>query len=551
MNRFKISTRVAALAGLLSLLLLAIGGLGLWGIVQSNNALYSMYQERLTTTAEIGQIQALLLRQRLLLATALVTPDEPTIQANTAAVETNIASITRIWDSYLKRSHTPEEEALAKSFTENRGRFVREGLLPTVVALRAGDIPGANRTVVEKVRTLYEPVGAGIDALVKLQFEEGKKAYEAGEARYTLIRAAAIASIVFGLLFAAVFATTLVRSISRSLGHAIEVAETIAKGDLSHPVQADGHDEAAQVLHALDAMQKQLTGIVTDIREGSESVASASSQIFMGNHDLASRTEQQAGALQQTAAAMEQLNATVNQNADNSHQARQLASNASAVAHKGGEVMGQVVSTMREIHTSSGKIADIIGVIDSIAFQTNILALNAAVEAARAGEQGRGFAVVASEVRALAGRSAEAAKEIKALISSSVERVGKGTELVNAAGQTMDEAVTAIRRVTSLMTDISAASTEQSSGMGQIGEAVQHLDQTTQQNAALVEELSAAARSLQDQARTQVQTIAVFTLASDVGLAAKPVPVAAPAAQPAAAVLPAPRRPGLQARLTG
>ena len=517
MNRFKISTRVAALAGLMSLLLLGIGGLGLWGIAQSNKALHSMYEDRLTTTADIGAIQALLLRQRLLLAVALVTPDEPTIKASTAAVETNIASITRIWDSYLARPHSPQEEQLAKKFTEERGRFVREGLLPTVAALRAGDIPGANRIVVEKVRPLYEPVGAGIDALVKLQFDEGKLAYEKGDGQYQMIRAASVAAILSGLLFAALFAFALVRGISRSLGHAIDVAETIAQGDLSHPVQADGKDEAAQVLHALDAMQKQLTGIVTDIREGSENVASASSQIFTGNHDLASRTEQQASALEQTAAAMEQLNATVQQNADNSRRAHQLAASASAVATRGGEVMGQVVSNMREIHTSSGKIADIIGVIDGIAFQTNILALNAAVEAARAGEQGRGFAVVASEVRALAGRSADAAKEIKQLISSSVERVGKGTELVNTAGQTMEEAVAAIQRVTTLMTDISAASAEQSSGMGQIGEAVQHLDQTTQQNAALVEKLSAAARSLQDQARQQVRTIGVFTLAGEAG----------------------------------
>ena len=515
MNRFKISTRVTALAGFLSLLMLGIGALGLWGIAQSNQALRSMYEDRLATTAEIGQIQALLLRQRLLLAVTLVTPDEATIKANTAAVDTNIATITRIWDGYLARPRSPQEEQLAKAFTENRGRFVREGLLPTVAALRAGDIPGASRTVVEKVRPLYEPVGAGIDALVKLQFDAGKKAYEKAAGQYNMIRAATVAAVLTGLLFAALFATALVRGISRSLGHAIDMAETIAKGDLSHPIEAHGKDEAAQVLHALDAMRKQLTGIVTDIRTGSENVASASGQISTGNHDLASRTEQQASALEQTAAAMEQLNATVQQNADNSRQAHQLAASASAVATKGGAVMGQVVTTMREIHTSSGKIADIIGVIDGIAFQTNILALNAAVEAARAGEQGRGFAVVASEVRALAGRSADAAKEIKALISSSVERVGKGTELVNTAGQTMEEAVAAIQRVTTLMTDISAASSEQSTGMGQIGEAVQHLDQTTQQNAALVEELSAAARSLQEQAQQQVQTIGVFTLAGD------------------------------------
>ncbi len=523
MNRFKISTRVAALAGLMSLMLLSIGGLGLWGIVQSNNAVHSMYEDRLTTTADIGAIQALLLRQRLILAVALVTPDEPTIKATTAEVEANIGAITRLWDGYLARRHNAQEERLAKDFTENRRRFVQEGLLATVAALRANDIPAANRIVVEKVRPLYGPVGDGIDTLVKLQFEEGKKAAAAADARYSMIRATVIASILAGLLFAMVFAAALVRGISRSLGHAIDVAQTIAQGNLTHAVTVQGQDEAAQVLHALGAMQQQLTGIVTEIRAGGESLASASEQIFSGNHDLASRTEQQASALEQTAAAMEQLNATVHQNADNARQAQQLSASASAVAVKGGEVMGQVVSTMHEIHTSSGKIADIIGVIDSIAFQTNILALNAAVEAARAGDQGRGFAVVASEVRALAGRSADAAKEIKTLITSSVERVGKGTELVNTAGATMQEAVTAIQRVTTLMTDISAATAEQSSGMGQIGEAVQHRDQTTQQNAALVEELSAAARSLQDQAQSQVETIAIFTLPRDGGQASAPV----------------------------
>ena len=512
MNRFKISTRVAALAGLMSLLLVCIGGLGLWGLAQTNHALHSLYQDNLAATSEMHQIEALLLRNRLALAVAQVTPDEATIRSSTSAVEANIAAITRIWDGYLARPHSAEETALAQRFTADRKRFVQEGLLVTVAALRANDLAGAERAVVEKIRPLYAPVGEAIAALIKRQFEAARKAADDADTSYSVIRTTAIASILAGLLFAAVFATALVRGIARSLGHAIDVAQTIAQGDLTQPVKAQGQDEAAQVLHALGAMQQQLTGIVTQIRDGGESLASASAQISSGNNDLANRTEQQASALEQTAAAMEQLNATVQQNADNARQAQQLSASASAVAVKGGEVMGQVVSTMHEIHTSSGKIADIIGVIDSIAFQTNILALNAAVEAARAGDQGRGFAVVATEVRALAKRSADAAKEIKTLITSSVERVGKGTELVNTAGHTMQEAVIAIQRVTTLMTDISSATAEQSSGMGQIGEAVQHLDQTTQQNASLVEELSGAARSLQDQAQSQVQTIAVFTL---------------------------------------
>ena len=342
--------------------------------------------------------------------------------------------------------------------------------------------------------------------------EQGKAAYQGADARYATLRTAAIAAMASGLLFAALFASVLVRGITRSLQHAIAAAQAIAQGDLSQTIDTSGHDEPAQVLRALATMQQQLTHIVVDIRAGGESVASASSQIFTGNSDLASRTEQQASALQQTAAAMEQLNATVQHNADNSRQAEQLATSASSVAVRGGDMMGQVVSTMQDIQASSSKIADITGVIDGIAFQTNILALNAAVEAARAGEQGRGFAVVASEVRSLAGRSATAAKEIKDLIQASVARVDQGTLLVNTAGATMQEAVSAIQRVTLLMTDIRTAGAEQSSGMAQIGTAVQHLDQSTQQNAALVEELSAAARSLQEQAQGQVQSISVFTL---------------------------------------
>ena len=301
-------------------------------------------------------------------------------------------------------------------------------------------------------------------------------------------------------------------SIVGGVQRAVAVLNAMAQGNLTTPIHVRGSDEIGQLLHSLASMQQQFTAVVAKVRQGSENVASASEQIAQGNHDLSARTESQASALQQTAASMEQLNATVRQNADNARQANQLAQSASTVATQGGAVVQDVVHTMKEINDSSARIADIIGVIDSIAFQTNILALNAAVEAARAGEQGRGFAVVASEVRALAGRSADAAREIKTLIGDSVARVEVGSGQVNEAGATMQRVVDAIHRVSTIVTEISAASREQSAGVSQVGEAVVQMDQATQQNAALVEEMSAAALSLRQQADALVSTVAVFQL---------------------------------------
>ncbi|TXT38635.1 MAG: methyl-accepting chemotaxis protein I serine sensor receptor [Comamonadaceae bacterium] len=305
------------------------------------------------------------------------------------------------------------------------------------------------------------------------------------------------------------------RSITRQLGgepdYASNVAREIAAGNLAVEMQLRAGDNSS-LLATMKDMRDSLAKVVAQVREGSESVATASMQISQGNNDLSGRTEEQASALEQTAASMEQLSATVKQNADNARQANQLAQSASTVAVQGGDVVAQVVSTMKGINDSSKRIADIIQVIDGIAFQTNILALNAAVEAARAGEQGRGFAVVATEVRSLAGRSAEAAKEIKNLIGASVERVEQGSTLVNQAGATMTEVVTSIRRVTDLMGEISAASTEQSAGVTQVGEAVMQMDQVTQQNAALVEESAAAADSLKTQAQQLVRAVSVFML---------------------------------------
>ncbi|MGL4807469.1 MAG: methyl-accepting chemotaxis protein, partial [Giesbergeria sp.] len=288
------------------------------------------------------------------------------------------------------------------------------------------------------------------------------------------------------VVLAVVLGVAIARAVSRPAHEAVAIARAISEGNLTVQIPAGGRDEMGQLLQALLQMRDNLARVVSGVRGYAEGVSTASAEIAQGNHDLSARTESQASALEETAASMEELGSTVRQNADNARQANQLAVSASTVAVQGGEVVSQVVETMKGITTASNKIADIIGVIDGIAFQTNILALNAAVEAARAGEQGRGFAVVASEVRSLAGRSAEAAKEIKSLIGASVERVEQGNVQAERAGQTMTEVVNAIRRVTDIMGEISAASSEQSAGVSQVGEAVTQMDQATQQNAALV-----------------------------------------------------------------
>nr|WP_276595284.1 methyl-accepting chemotaxis protein [Roseateles albus] len=514
----KVSTRLTLMIGVFCTLLVGIGSLGLFGIWQSNDALKTVYEDRTIPATQLGEINALSLKNRLAINIALIDPTPEIIQQRSADIEANLAKIGKLWDGYMASQITAEEAKLAKDFTDARKKYLQEALMPTLAALRANNAKEAEGLVEQKIRPLAAPVERANEALVKLQIDEARKAFNLAVGRYDAIRITSIMAITGGLLFAALFGFLLARSIARQLGaepgEAADLARSVAAGDLSAAIDLRQGDTSS-LMAQLKEMQTSLAVVVSNVRQNSEAVASASAEIAQGNNDLSQRTEEQASALEQTAASMEQLGANVKQNADNAKLANQLAQSASTVAIKGGEVVGQVVSTMKAINDSSKKIADIIGVIDGIAFQTNILALNAAVEAARAGEQGRGFAVVANEVRSLAGRSAEAAKQIKSLISTSVERVEQGTELVDQAGVTMAEVVGSIKRVTDLMGEISAASAEQSAGVSQVGEAVGQMDQVTQQNAALVEESAAAAESMKLQAQQLVETVAVFKLTQD------------------------------------
>jgi methyl-accepting chemotaxis protein len=395
---------------------------------------------------------------------------------------------------------------------------LREKQIPIhakILALAGVDQAGAIAVVSKEETPVWRIIRVRLQDFIKAKDAavENTKADMAAFSQRMLV-------LALGLMLAAVLAGAaivfwLIRHIMRQLGgepgYAVEVAHAISDGDFSREITVATGDTTS-LLFAIKAMRDQLANIVSAVRSGTDTIATASSQIAAGNLDLSSRTEQQASSLEETASSMEQLTSTVKQNADNARQANQLAVSASAVAVKGGAVVSQVVRTMDSINASSRKIVDIISVIDGIAFQTNILALNAAVEAARAGEQGRGFAVVASEVRSLAQRSAAAAKEIKTLIGDSVEKVEAGAELVDQAGATMHEIVASVQRVTDIMSEIAAASVEQTSGIGQINQAISQMDQVTQQNAALVEEAAAAAESLQDQAGTLAQVVSVFKL---------------------------------------
>lgn len=435
--------------------------------------------------------------------------------AQLANIKERIAENKKIIDDALatldKLVYLPEGKALLADLKDRRGKYV-QSFSKVAKLMEDGNKDEATRVMntetLPALDALQDPINKLTDLQKKIVVASSDEVRRDIQAAQVLMAVLGVAGVLLGL----VLASFITRSITRPLTQAVQVAKTVAAGNLDSQIEVQSRDETGELLQALREMNGSLAHIVQQVRQGSDAMATATSQIAAGNTDLSGRTEEQASALEETVASMAELSDTIKQNFDSGRQANDLAETAAGVALKGGEVVGKVVHTMEAINTSSRKIADIIGLIDGIAFQTNILALNAAVEAARAGEQGRGFAVVASEVRSLAGRSATAAKEIKQLIEESVGNVTEGCKLVEQAGGTMDEIVVQVRRVADLMGEISKASRDQSAGIDQINQALGQMDQVTQQNAALVEEAAAAAQSLEHQARHLVDVVSVFHL---------------------------------------
>ncbi|MFM0375502.1 MULTISPECIES: methyl-accepting chemotaxis protein [Paraburkholderia] len=509
LSRWSIRTSLTLVGIILVALTMVVGVLGLTALGSASKSLDRIARGDLVAIHALDDASAYLLRSRVSLDrfTALTAAGdtETAKKVLDRAVELYGFS-NKNWQTYVDAPKTGVDQAQMDELLARRTALVRDGMEPEFAALRANDMAAYHAIADTKISPMFVSYDNVASVVIKNLQQQAVDQQADAQSNISLMTTLIIAFATLALLLVIGLRFALRGLIVQPLQDATECFERIAAGDLSEAIEVKSRNEIGRLFAGIKRMQESMASMVTAVRSSTESIDTGAREIAMGNTDLSQRTEQQAASLQETASSMEQLTGTVRQNAENARQASQLAVNASDIATRGGEVVSQVVTTMQDIASSSSKVVDIIGVIEGIAFQTNILALNAAVEAARAGEQGRGFAVVAGEVRSLAQRSASAAKEIKELIGDSTDKVQSGSALVGRAGTTMDEIVQAVRRVTDIMGEISAASEEQSGGIEQVNRAVVQMDEVTQQNAALVEEAAAAAGSLEDQTR-QLQAV--------------------------------------------
>ncbi|MBC8741386.1 HAMP domain-containing protein [Paraburkholderia sp. UCT31] len=510
-KNLSIRARLALVMAFLAVLLILGGVMGIVGVSMANNDVQELYSNNLASSEALGRASVSLARARIWTFCIALDPTGSVVPQQAQDARDLLAASKQAWDAYRALPFSgPEEASRAADVNSKLEKLLADGFEPMFSAIAAHDVAKLSDLTLHQPPSLFTDVTNGMDALGQTQVTAARATFEAARARFHAFVWVALAGMLMALGAAALAWRSLQRAIGTPLAQALGHFRAIADGDLTTQVEVRTRDEMGQLMSGLQAMQGKLVQTISVVRDGSRSIDTAAQEISAGNLDLSQRTEEQAASLEETASSMEELTSTVRQNADNARQATTLASTASGVAQRGGEVIGRVVETMHGISDSSARVAEIISVIEGIAFQTNILALNAAVEAARAGEQGRGFAVVAGEVRTLAQRSATAAKEIKDLIGESVTRVDAGSKLVEEAGSTISEIVQSVKRVTDIMSEIAAASQEQSIGIGQVNTAVTQMDEVTQQNAALVEQASAAAQSLAQQAQGLRDAVAVF-----------------------------------------
>lgn len=509
MNRFKIGFRLAAGFGLVLALMAILAVLALVRMHETANTTTEIVGHGLAVERLVAQWKGFI-GENTVRTKLLATESNPAIKKKIKQAMVATSKVGAAVQKQLQAAVTdPESVQRYKAVLDKRSAY-RNARATAIAAQRQGDHASADQFFKHDMEPLLDDYNNGVQAFLQYQ-QASINAHAAALTKSSKLAFSLVLGVsIFALFIGALLAFFMTRSITRPLQRAVEAARAVAKRDLTHRIEVTGKDETSALLDALEHMNTNLLDVIAKVHDGSDSIATASDQIAAGNADLSSRTEEQASSLAETAATMEQLTTTVKQNASNAHQANQLAESAATQAMGSGEAVTKVVQTMGTIDVAGKKVADIVGVIDSIAFQTNILALNAAVEAARAGEQGRGFAVVASEVRALAQRSASAAKEITALIATSVSATEDGNRLATQAGESMQQTVQSIKRVVDIMAEISAASQEQSIGIDQVNLAVGQMDQVTQENAALVEEAATASTSMQDQASQLAALVSTF-----------------------------------------